>query len=1106
MQKTIKNTQKNIWVSASAGSGKTKVLIDRFITLLLEGVDPRKIVCITFTKSAATEMLERINKTLGFWSICTNHELKNQLTELLGTTPTPDIESRARILLPILLDAQHNLQIKTIHSFCQTILSKFPIESGIEINSQILEGSDLEKIQTLAQKHTITTYQNYSFAQDIDYLLSNIHDIKLSEIFAHHLFITSQHPDFFTNIQTLDKKIQNLYQKFNIPQNFNIVAEEEKLKYTIMKLIHGNKHILSTEADILKSLLTFKSTDNLSKLSPYFLTNLGLPRKQLITKKYSSNELLELLEKIQNMLVGLEHKKIATTTTKQTAGFLFLGHVFLNTYTKIKKQHQCLDYNDLLHHTIKLLNTKALATWIQYKLHHKITHLLIDEAQDTNLLQWEIIEQITQIFFQYNNEKECTIFVVGDPKQSIYSFQGTSPEIFELMKNFNINSNKNWIECQLNTSYRSDKIILDFIDEVFNTITKSSPELFYTNALKHISSVNFNEASIEILPVIFGHKQDTEDHAWEALIDYPNSNYDPSQILAKILARKIQSLLLTDKHQPSDFLILIRKRDKLTKNIIKEFKKLGIPISGMDRIHLNSSLAIQDLMSLVNFILLPQDNYNLACLLKSPFLSVSEEVLATLAKDKESSIWDNLKNQREYHHLYKTLSQLMEIGLTSRPFEFFVEILDVLSYRKNFIEYFGHQINEVLDEFLNICQIFQKTDTSLVNFVQWFNNSSLEIKRDITSKKDQVRIMTVHASKGLQAKYVILPDTTNVPSNKNPIIFDQKEELLVYKTEPLQNISEYFNALIEKTNTETLKEYFRLLYVALTRAKQHILVCGWTNIQSINPNSWFSKLNNVLAKKDKLEAKTIMGFNNINLDVAITNDQKDFFISNNQNIYYLQKSTNQENNNEDNAHQEDIDIQIPEFLQVPVKNNCSTSLTPSNTSQQDTIENYKTTIGTILHKALEVFVIQKNVSYDLLEKYIQQTSVDKNDHTFYIDSLLEVINNIILPKTTDAFIKKETKIYKKLSKNMEISAKIDLLIITPEQVTIVDYKTSLDSNIPESIYQQLALYVYIISEVYPNKKITCSIISILTKKMFDLPIEKLELALESLRTKFAKHL
>jgi ATP-dependent helicase/nuclease subunit A len=367
--------------------------------------------------------------------------------------------------------------------------------------------------------------------------------------------------------------------------------------------------------------------------------------------------------------------------------------------------------------------------------------------------------------------------------------------------------------------------------------------------------------------------------------------------------------------------------------------------------------------------------------------------------------------------------------------------------------------------------------------------------------------MTVHASKGLQAKYVILPDTTNVPSNKNPIILDPKEELLVYKTEPLQNISEYFHTLIEKTNTETLKEYFRLLYVALTRAKQHILICGWTNIQSINPNSWFSKLNNVLVTKEKLEAKTIMGFNNINADVPITSNLKDYFISNSQNIHYLHKSINQEYNTLDKAHQEDLDIKIPEFLKVPVQKNTERiALTPSNTSQKDTIENYKTIIGTTLHKALEVFVIQKQISYDLLEKYIQQTSADKNNHKLYIDSLLEVINNIILPKTKNASIKKETKIHKRFSNHMEISAKIDLLIITQDQVTIVDYKTSVDSNIQESTYQQLALYVYIISEVYPNKKITCSIISILTKQIFDLSTEKLEVALESLRTKFAKYL
>lgn len=1105
MHKSLNDINTNIWVSASAGSGKTKVLIDRFIKLLIEGVRPQHIICITFTKSAAAEMLERINRKLSHWAICSEKELITELHDILENQPSELIKQRARTLLAQILDVQHSLQIKTIHSLCQTILSKFPIEADTEINAQILEGSELEKLQIIAQKQTMSEYQNSTFAQSINYLLGNTHDMTLPEIFAQQMFIVAQTPNFFLSPETLKSYVQNLYQKFKLPTDFDIENAQKKVTSKIISITKTIAHTYN-HLPTINALISLKDTDDLTLILPFFFTSLGEPKKRLLNKKDAAEDIIDILKTIQNILVQLEHQKIALKTIKQTEGFLFLGHVFTNTYKKIKKQKQCLDYNDLLHHTIKLLDNEDVTQWVQYKLHHKIEHLLIDEAQDTNLLQWKIIERLQKIFFQNNDDKKYSTFVVGDPKQSIYSFQGTSPEIFEGMKRFYMSSKQGWQEHELVTSYRSDKIILNLVDDIFNSITKSSQHLFYTNNLKHNAALSFENSSVEIFPVILGKKTQKNDNAWEALEDYNDNNYEPSQILAEILAKKVHGLIENGCFRPSDFLILIRKRDKLAYNIIKEFKKLRIPISGIDRINLNDSLAIQDLMSIANFILLPQDDYNTACLLKSPICNASESEIEELARHNTESLWHNLENMhtetQNFTNYYNALKLFASLISKHSPFDLFVYILDTLKYRKNFIKYFDQQINEVLDEFLNICQTFQNTDTSLVNFVHWFNNSNLEIKRDVFANKNAVRMMTVHASKGLQAKYVILPDTTNVPINKNAIIWSQSDNIFIYKTDPIQNISEYCKKLIDQNNIETLQEYYRLLYVALTRAKQHLLVCGWSNKQTINENSWFSRINKVMQEKESKHSPTIMGYHNLDYDKENTNQKENFFFSNSDSIYYIEKKSHQQNKASTTIkHKEEFTI--PSFTKIVSNTTQSTSkFTPSSLTESNQKTDENTNLGTILHKALELFVHPKGINTKALANYLHNNIPNKDVDRFYTNTLNNLIRSLILPQIRHSIIRKEVKIHKQYSQKLDLSAKIDLLIINEKDITIIDYKTKIKEKISDSIYEQLALYYDAISDIYPEKNVICKVISILTQKEFILTHKTISETLKKLKTKF----
>lgn len=847
------NPSLNIWVSASAGSGKTTILVNRFLRLLLNGIDPKKILCITFTNNAASEMIHRILGVLSSWTVCDTIELEQKIKNLISSTPSQKILNTARQLFIKCVDEQHNLQIQTIHSFCQSILNKFPLEAGISSDAEIIDDYQKSIFIDRSKNDLLQRYDKLCPAPEaLDYLFENIHECSLQGLVDNSIFLNNLSTGIISSQEEKNNYTNIIKEKLNLNNSKDltvIIAE-------FAEIVGQHKNYLGDAVDIeivdcISKFITLDANtqkQKFPKLQNLFLTQKGEKRITLLKNKERKQypKILELLNLLQDIVFQYNETLKSQKIARFTKGFINFAYEFNQQFAKHKSTKNSIDYNDLIAICLNLINNPELSLWLKYKLSNQITHIMIDEGQDTNFKQWQIIYACMEGLF--SSDKQPTIFIVGDSKQAIYSFQGSSPEIFhgmhQYLQDFAQNCNSKIYDIKLSNSFRSDQLILKFVDTVFTNLIKNNPDHFPEDASNHISDLSSNEASIELWDLIISDQQKEIISPWEVKTDYETSHIPP-KILADNIVNHVYKLITTTNTKASDIMILVRKRDKLVDYMIRAFKEKKIAVNGSDRLNLNKNLAIQDLMAVAKFILLPIDNYNLACLLKSPICDFSEDDLFKVAQREDLSLWENLsklsKQNSELNQTYQFLNNLLENYDLHSPYNLFSYLLNIAKFRTNLLSRFGMQLDEVLNEFINIAMDFEQTSASLSEFVHFFENTNLEIKVNLDLKKEEVKIMTVHAAKGLESKIVILPDTTSIPKNKNNILFDTDSNLVLYNGSS-ENNTKFYNELLESTRHKTMQEYYRLLYVALTRVSHKLIICGWSNKDKIAKESWYSIL------------------------------------------------------------------------------------------------------------------------------------------------------------------------------------------------------------------------------------------------------------------------
>jgi ATP-dependent helicase/nuclease subunit A len=1131
------NPQYSSWVSASAGSGKTRVLINRITRLLLTGIKPSQILCITYTKAGASEIKKRINEKLMEWAILSDSDpkLHEDLQKLTQTTPSIKTIAKAKTLFAEMLDDTEGLKIMTIHSFCQNIIKKFPIEAGIFPNFEVVEDEAIKEILIKTRDELLS---------------SETHSLQVSEAIK-TLAIKLNEDDFTQALsEFIDKRDKFLYlleYKFQNLQNFidniyktcgttrsnnqntnleNFVKDENFNKSGLEMLTQ----ILTTStgktdiknAQILSNWLKNKSArrKNFNSKNGYksiFITTTNEPKKvgSIISKSsLSQNPDLEsiILAEQERILIFLE-KQGSLEIAKLTEAILIVGNEILNIYARKKSEKGLLDYNDLIIKTNELLGNKNTGTrdWILYKLDSSIDHILIDEAQDTSRYQWKMVDALKSEFFSGEGQKEGinrTIFVVGDEKQSIFSFQGAEPEIFKqqykLYNNEATNAGKVFKKIPLHYSFRSASTILNFVDKIFSNESERKAINFSDEEIKHDAVRNSLIGHIELWPIIRNSEEKkAKTNAWEINFGQEKTIKNDEK-LTKIIAHKIKEWvenkrLITTQNgaekqvQFGDIMVLAHRRKNL-KPIVKALQKAGIPVSGMDKISLNKEVTIWDLIALTKFISLPEDDLNLANILKSPLLNLTENDIFDLCTNKNTNInkdetlWKTLSGNKRYSETYSYLNTLINKAKTQTPYELFHEVLNTQNGRIKFAKRFGHHINETLDDFLSILLDYQeKQILTFEEVINLLEKSDQELKRDVKQKTNEVKFGTIHSSKGLEFPIVILADTCHGTKQ----IFPGKNKLIYNENSILWNGSGLIHQNIKNAKEEDKQrlynEYLRLLYVATTRAENELYVCGHENRRLSEHNShpsWYTLMHKAIEEitneNNPQIKKTEFDFS----EILNEEHKNEGYIFGEEYLYDSNSSTSLGKGfkSKEATSQTNFENYKKLFETLPPKEFEDKVIHPSELEKYKKSDKTPTFIsknilrGTIIHKLLEILPETKRENREeIIEYYTKNFTNEFSPEE--IESIKIKISEVLKQENLKEFFgpnsKSEVPIIGKINGQV-VSGQIDRLIINNNEIIIIDYKTSdfvpkSHTEIPENYIKQMKLYKELIKKIYSDR-------------------------------------
>lgn len=900
-QRLASDATVSAWVAASAGSGKTKVLTDRILNLLLAGFDPDRIVCLTFTKAAAAEMANRLYFRLSRWALLTDDLLQTELNALRGNIACAETLKRARLLFTMVLDTPGGMKILTIHGFCQSILARFPLEAQVSPHFTILDDIQANDLLHQARDYVLSsrpfkgetdTTRKHEIQKALAVLTEHMADQTFNKILYDMNHQRRSFEQVLQKYPTRHARESYLKGVFNLPDTIDLNEKD------LISVILDHHYTLCHEhRQALLALLAVQ--DNLSPSHKILAAWLSEPQmrsiiypdyKRLyltISDEISRRPQIKYMPEAENIYALQQLIKQACMAQKTTA-MLTLTAAILEKYQELKLRQSALDYDDLIDYTQQLLVQPGIASWVLFKLDGGIDHLLIDEAQDTNPRQWQVIRALTADFFTPDKPYR-TIFAVGDAKQSIYSFQGARPEEFLRLKGVFAQDcrriQQKWRDIGLDMSFRSTPEILHVVDKVFQNPYHRQGVCFDPSPLIHHPFRSQDHGEVELWPLIL--KDATEKTAAAESWIIPtqlDKTTTPAQKTARFIAQKIRGWF-DEKHvlpstraviQPKDILILIRKRSAFVEDLIRALKSENIPVAGTDRLQLTQHIAVIDLMALGQFLLLPEDDYSLACVLKSPLIGWHEEDLFSLCqknrieenieedtsairtemsdpiKSRTGHLWVSLIHRQHenpaFQKAYDFLSPLLGKADYMRPYDFYSFILSVQKGRSLFIGRLGLEAEDPLDEFLNQALVFERLNPpTLQGFIHFLQQQDLEIKRDSAdSQRNEVRIMTIHGSKGLQAPIVILPEHLDGQNQRDFLLWQpctQGDAVDFVFIRPSADEDTPFTKSLKAIQAQkAADEDRRLLYVALTRPQDRLYVCGWCTRkqpEELPHNTWY---------------------------------------------------------------------------------------------------------------------------------------------------------------------------------------------------------------------------------------------------------------------------
>uniref|UniRef100_UPI0026396A40 double-strand break repair helicase AddA n=1 Tax=uncultured Brevundimonas sp. TaxID=213418 RepID=UPI0026396A40 len=873
-QTTAADPRLSIFVRANAGSGKTTTLVARVARLLLQRVAPGEILCVTYTKAAAAEMQSRLFQKLGEWAVASDAALRQSLSELDNSDPNALTEqdlSDARRLFARALETPGGLKIQTIHAFCEKLLRRFPIEAGVTPGFEVLEDQAAEALSRDARK-VLAQYalrnadsevgRAYAhFAVNLDFksfnsLLGAI-EARRNELKACEEARHTDHTLAPWHIVGLEADLspQDVEAEF-----LNRIDPAEWRRMADLQETGGGANDIKM-AERMRAAVPPDTA--LSAMYSIFYDTKGQIRKKFGGAKVAAEAKLYL----ENLAIAYEAalgRLRAARVAQNTHYLLELAKVHAFIYEQAKSAVGGLDFTDLVGKTLDLLVHRTDAAWVLFKLDGGIEHILIDEAQDTAPEQWDIMRALTDSFYagegvERDRAIARSVFAVGDEKQSIYSFQGARPErLLQESQRYSAHAHAvgaDFRNVDLGTSFRSTPDVLSFVDRVFN-----DPERARAlngdegDTITHEAARQGQRGLVEIWP-LFRDPPTEEKKPWTAPVDQ-ESEASANKQLARALAREIREQVAnaapvynrdgtTRGATYGDYLILVRRRKALFEEIIRALKMEGVPVAGADRLKLNEHIVYDDMLALGRFAQFPDDDLSLAEILRSPFCRIpdfgADHDLFHLADAKTREgrkLWRVLRERRSEHPQWEEAASFLETLLAVRdgdPFTFFTTALNHLfadgrSGRARILDRLGRETEEALDETLNqILAAEERGGRDLESCLHQLEQSAVEVKREMEGARNEVRVMTVHGSKGLEAPIVILPDTTSpVKGMGLPLIAREKDNTVQWLFCPTSAkedcpASAEFREMREARARE---EGLRLLYVALTRAKDRVIIMG----------------------------------------------------------------------------------------------------------------------------------------------------------------------------------------------------------------------------------------------------------------------------------------
>ncbi|HIP23027.1 MAG TPA: double-strand break repair helicase AddA [Rhodobacteraceae bacterium] len=1061
---------RSAWVSANAGSGKTRVLTNRVARLLLNGTPPGRILCLTFTKAAAAEMQNRLFKQLGEWAMMPNAPLRAALAAL-GESDLPEAQLlHARSLFARALETPGGLKIQTIHAFCESLLHRFPLEAQVSPDFDLLDerGAKALRAEVLDEMALETPEDFAAFIEKAGEPEGFLHDIlKHQELFEHAFY-----EDAAAEALGAEPELTEEMMLARVLKGF----DDQTLDAFINALIQGGGVKDGNAAEQLAASRKNPAKAALDLLTRGFLRKDKLPLSTRGFPVAAAKKLFptaqELMQTLIERVYAAHQSRLAMAALEKARVLHVFATGFLARYNTHKSTRAVLEFEDLIRKADALLRDSDMAQWVLYRLDGGIDHILVDEAQDTSPLQWDIVKALAEEIYAAEGDTPRTVFVVGDEKQSIFSFQGADPHEFARVKSL-LHERLEAVETpmfegELQYSFRSAPPILNLVDQVFSGEARGG----VVGDIRHGAVDEALPGRVELWP--FYEKMPAEEALpWDAPVDaLPPS--DPMLLLAEDVAARVAEIIagkvvLPGKNRPvqaGDFLILVQARGDLFKALLKELKAAGVPVAGADRLKVAEELAVKDLLALLQFAANPQDDLALACALRSPLCGVSEAALFKLAHGRKGRLWDMVRPD-------DMLSDILDHVDYSRPFELLQRILIHHKGREKLLARLGPEAEEGVDELLRQALEYERGEApSLTGFLNWVKADELDVKRQFNNEDNLLRIMTVHGAKGLEAPIVILPQTVKKANNQGKAVLALESGLAACGA----GVAELPEALAEVRQAQQdlqTEEKMRLLYVALTRAKSWLIMAGSGDRKRV-PENWYDPV---------AEALSALG--------AETRENGRIVLENN---WQLETGEALE------AAQ--TKVALPDWLSQPAPQVIKPPRpkSPSDLGGEHTIAGAIPEADALLRGSQIHILLEHLGGVPEGSRKAAALKLVETPLSGVIDEALAALKAPALAAIFAPETLREVAVSALLPDIGPISGRIDALLIG-DTILAVDFKSNPQvpaepEGIPEGFLRQMAAYGAALAQVYPDREIKTAILWTATQSLMEVPARLRDAALK----------